>query len=147
MNATTQAPPVIVRRLVPAPANELFDDWLDPGKLAIWMRPADARKAKVKVDPRVGGELDVVMLTKSRDLPHKGVYKIIDRPSRLAFTWFSPAAPDHESLVTLDFMPVGPSTEVTLTHEHLAADDMVERHTEGWTRILELMSESYAKAA
>ncbi|HTL49240.1 MAG TPA: SRPBCC domain-containing protein [Steroidobacteraceae bacterium] len=147
MNASTQVPPVTVRHLVSAPATELFDDWLDPGKLAIWMRPADAKKAKVKVDPRVGGELDVVMHTKRRDLPHKGVYKVIDRPSRLAFAWFSPAAPDHESLVTIDFMPVGPSTEVTLTHENLAADDMVERHTEGWTRILELMSESYAKAA
>ena len=147
MNATTQVPPVTVRHLVSAPAAELFDDWLDPGKLAIWMRPADAKKAKVKIDPRVGGELDVVMHTKSRDLPHKGVYKVIDRPSRLAFTWFSPAAPDHESLVTIDFMPVGPSTEVTLTPENLAADDMVERHAEGWTRILQLMSESYAKAA
>jgi len=59
----------------PAISNKL----LDPGKLAIWMRPADAKKAKVKVDPRVGGELDIVMHTKSRDLPHKGVYKVIDR--------------------------------------------------------------------
>jgi uncharacterized protein YndB with AHSA1/START domain len=147
MNATTQGPSVTVRHLVSAPATELFDDWLDPGKLAIWMRPADAKKAKVKIDPRVGGELDIVMHTKSRDLPHKGAYRVIDRPSRLAFTWFSPAAPDHESLVTIDFMPVEPSTEVTLTHENLAADDMVERHAEGWTRILQLMSESYAKAA
>ena len=72
MNAATQSTPITVRHLVPAPATELFDDWLDPGKLAVWMRPADAKKAKVKVDPRVGGELDIVMHTKSRDLPHKG---------------------------------------------------------------------------
>jgi uncharacterized protein YndB with AHSA1/START domain len=147
MNAATQATPITVRHLVPAPATELFDDWLDPGKLAMWMRPADAKKAKVKIDPRVGGGLDIVMHTKSRDLPHKGEFKVIDRPNRISFTWFSPAAPDHESVVTLDFMPVGPSTEVTLTHDRLAAEDMVERHTEGWTRILDLMSQSYAKAA
>src|ERR1700752_2071257 len=125
MNAATHVPPVTVRHLVSAPATELFDAWLDPGKASMWMPPADAKKAKVRVDARVGGELDVVMHTKTRHLPHKGVYKIVDRPNRLAFTWFSPAAPDHESLVTLEFLPVGPATEVTLTHENLAADDMV----------------------
>ena len=147
MNAVAQVPPITVRHLVSAPATELFDAWLDPSKLAIWMRPADTQRAKVKIDPRVGGELDIVMHSPSRALPHKGVYEIIDRPRRIAFTWYSPAAPDHKSLVTVEFLPVGPATEVTLTHENLASDDMVKRHTEGWTRILELMSQTYAKAA
>ena len=45
----TQTPPLTVRHMVSAPGTELFDDWLDPGKLAIWMRPAGAKKAKVSL--------------------------------------------------------------------------------------------------
>ena len=57
MNATT-APTLTVRREIAAPAQELFDAWLDPKSLAIWMRPGSTVRSTAKTDPRVGGTFD-----------------------------------------------------------------------------------------
>ena len=87
------------------------------------------------------------MQTSSGEVPHTGAYQLIDRPSRLVFTWNSPAAGHHGSLVTIDFKPRRRGTEVVLTHQNLPSEQEVVDHTKGWARILDLMSESYAKAA
>ena len=111
------------------------------------MRPGEAQPSKVEIDPRVGGEFEVDMKTSSGEVPHTGAYQLIDRPSRLVFTWNSAEAGHHGSLVTIDFKPTGRGTGVVLTHANLPSQGEVANHTKGWARILELMSESYAKAA
>ncbi len=147
MNATANTHTLTVRQTVAAPATELFDAWLDSAKLAAWMRPSDTRRSDVKIDPRVGGEFEVLMHTPEGKIPHTGAYQVIDRARRLVFTWNSPAAGQRNSTVTLDFRPAGRGTEVVLTHQNLPDAGEVEGHTKGWTHILELMSQSYAKAA
>jgi uncharacterized protein YndB with AHSA1/START domain len=147
MNAVAIVPTVKVRREIAAPAAELFDAWLDPEKLAAWMRPGDAQRASVKLDPRVGGEFEIVMYTPSGPVPHTGRYQVIERPRRLVFTWNSAYAGQHGSLVTVEFKPAGRGTEIVLTHEKLPNAEMADAHSKGWARILELMAESYAKAA
>ena len=37
--------------------------------------------------------------------PHHGVYRVIDRPRRLVFTWISHGTEGCETLVTVDFLP------------------------------------------
>jgi len=65
MNAVTHpslAPAaVVVRRIIAAPADDLFDAWLDPEALAEWMRPGAIQRSEARTDPRVGGEYEVVM--------------------------------------------------------------------------------------
>jgi uncharacterized protein YndB with AHSA1/START domain len=145
MNATANVPTLEVRREIPAPAAELFDAWLDPARLAGWMRPSDVKRSKVKVDARVGGALEVLMQTHKGEIPHTGVYKAIERPRRLAFTWNSPAAGNRGSLVTIDFKPKGRSTEVVLKHEGLPNEDEVSGHRSGWTEILEHVAHDYSE--
>jgi uncharacterized protein YndB with AHSA1/START domain len=144
MNAVAQVPTVTVRREIAAPAAELFDAWLDPGKLSVWMRPFDTERATVKVDPRVGGEFEIVMHTPKGAIPHTGAYQEISRPRRLVFTWNSPYAGQHGSLVTVDFNAKGRATEIVITHERLPTAEMVEAHTGGWSGILEIIALSYA---
>jgi uncharacterized protein YndB with AHSA1/START domain len=147
MNATSQAPSLTVRRKVAAPPPELFDAWLDPEKLANWMRPGDTDRSNITTDPRVGGEFEILMETPRGDIPHTGAYQMIDRPKRLAFTWNSDAAGSRNSLVTIDFKPVDRGTEVVLTHENLPSREEAEGHRQGWTRVLDYMSQAYAKDA
>ena len=42
---------------LPAPAQQIFDAWLNPSSLAEWMRPCSAtpKRSDVKVDAREGG--------------------------------------------------------------------------------------------
>jgi uncharacterized protein YndB with AHSA1/START domain len=146
MNAVALVSTVSVRREIAAPAAELFDAWLDPGKLAAWMRPFDTERADVKLDARVGGEFEIVMHTPKGPVPHTGSYQEISRPRRIVFTWNSPFAGDHGSLVTVDFNARGRGTEIVITHERLPSEEMVQAHSGGWNGILDRIGEAYAEA-
>lgn len=137
MNAAIAPAAVVVRRNIAASAEDLFDAWLDPEALAIWMRPGAAvHTTQAKVEPRVGGRFEINMHADSGVIPHRGVYQVIDRPRRLVFTWFSPHTGDRDSLVTVDFLPRGDRTEVVVTHEQLP-EAKREAHNGGWTQALE----------
>ena len=137
MNAASQLTPaaVVVRRTIAASAYDLFDAWLDPEALAEWMRPGTIQRSEARVDPRVGGEYEVIMHGEKGPIPHRGIYQVIDRPRRLVFTWTSPFA-GADSRVTVDFKPMDQRTEVIVTHEQLPSGE-VTSHTDGWTSALE----------
>lgn len=146
MNEANAVPKLTVRREIAAPAKELFDAWLDPAKLAVFMRPSDTKRSAVKVDARVGGAFEIIMHTPSGPVPHTGTYREIDRPRRLVFTWNSPYALQNDSLVTVEFRPSGKATEIVLTHEGLPSQKAVDGHTKGWSDILVLFGQGYDEA-
>src|SRR5688572_33128687 len=115
MNAVALVSTVSVRREIAAPAAELFDAWLDPGKLAAWMRPFDTIRADVKLDARVGGEFEIVMHTPKGPVPHTGSYQEISRPRRIVLTLDSPVAGDHGSLATVAFNAPWVCAEIVIT--------------------------------
>jgi uncharacterized protein YndB with AHSA1/START domain len=147
MTAVAHVPTVTVRREIAAPAAELFDAWLDAEKLSQWMRPLATERSEVKVDARVGGEFEIVMFTPGGAIPHTGSYQEITRPRRIVFTWNSPYAGSHGSLVTVDFHARGSKTEIVITHERLPSDEMVKAHADGWSSILERLAGTYDAAA
>ena len=136
MNDVSNIPKVVVRREIAAPAEELFDAWLDrrePGRLDA---PAKDLAHDHKVDPRVGGNFEIIMHAETGPIPHTGTYKEIDRPRRLVFTWNSPYAGQGDSLVTVEFRPARGATEIVLTHERLPSAEMAKAHEGGWSEIL-----------
>jgi len=126
---------VTVRRTIAASADALFDAWIDARALAAWMRPGDTTRSVATVDARVGGAYEIVMHTPGGPVAHRGVYTAIERPHRLAFTWNSPYAGEHDSRVTVEFRAAGKSTEVVLTHERLPRVHAAA-HEGGWTDAL-----------
>ncbi len=136
MNTAIAPTSVIVRRTIAAAAEELFGAWLDPAALAIWMRPGTIERTTAKVDARVGGRYEIVMQGETERYPHTGVYRVIDRPRQLVFTWASRATGHADSLVTVDFLRLGAKTEVVVTHEQLPAAEHGS-HSDGWTSALE----------
>jgi uncharacterized protein YndB with AHSA1/START domain len=148
MTAVANVPTVTVKRRIAAPAQRIFDAWLDPTALAEWMRPCDAtdKRSDIKVDARVGGAFEFVMHVPSGPVRHTGVYQTIDPPRRLVFTWNSPHAGQNDSLVTVEFRPDGKATEVVITHERLP-EQARSGHMDGWTRILESLANQLAPAA
>ncbi len=93
MNAVANTPIVTVKRRINAPAQRIFDAWLDPAALAEWMRPCSSStgRSDVKVDAREGGAFEIVMHVPSGPVRHTGVYQSIEAPRRLVFTWNSPS--------------------------------------------------------
>jgi len=138
MTAIANVPTITVKRKIAAPAQQIFDAWLNPASLAEWMRPCSGgtAPATVKVDAREGGAFEIVMHVPSGPVLHTGVYQTIDAPRRLVFTWNSPGAGQHDSLVTVELRAAGQSTEVIITHERLP-EAAQAGHAAGWTELLE----------
>lgn len=133
-----------VTRHVAAPPERVFDAWLSAETMTRFITPDPGFKdPDVTIDPREGGRFDIIMKAPERDLPHWGIYKTIDRPNRLVFTWASEFSLE-DSTVTLTFAPSGTGTDVTLVHERFKSEEMRNNHEAGWTSILSRLSEAVA---
>jgi len=141
MNAALASAAVVVRRTISASAEDLFDAWLNPLALAVWMRPGTIRDTRAHVEARVGGSYEIVMRGDSNPIIHHGVYLVIERPRKLVFTWISQFTEQSETLVTVDFLPVDGRTEVVVTHEKLPESEL-PGHSRGWTSGLEHLEEA-----
>src|SRR4029077_8742144 len=136
-SAMTSAPLRIVR-VLPASAEEVFDAWIDPESLAVWMAPGSVVRSVVEVDARVGGRFRIVMKGPDCDHEHTGEYLVLERPHRLVFTWISEATGGRTTTVSVDLRPRGhDAVELTLTHEGLPDEAAAANHRSGWGGILE----------
>lgn len=135
-----------ISRTITASPDRLFRAWTDPKELMHWWRmEGDGWAfAGADVDLRVGGRYRLGM-TSPDGKKHvaRGVYREIQRPTRLAFTWDweDPASRVGDTLVTVEFKKVGGnSTEVVLTHERFPDQARAVRHEQGWTQLLNLLN-------
>ncbi len=136
---------VTVRREIAAPAETLYDAWLDAEQLGTWMRPRTVSETRAETDPRVGGDFRIVMVSDGSDLLHRGTYREIDRPSRLVFTWSSPATGHRDSVVTVTFEPLKTgSTMVEIHQVGLPDEESRASHTGGWSDALALLERHQA---
>ncbi len=143
--APKPADKVIVRRTINAPREDVFAAWLDPKGMSQWFCPGDVQTANVQIDARVGGKFRIVMRKPGEDTDHTGEYKIIDRPSKLAFTWSSNYTDNQPTPVTIEFFDRGKQCELVLTHERFPRLDLVAPHQGGWTSIVEKLDAFLAK--
>ena len=130
---------LVVKRVIAAPAEIIFDAWTDADSFATWMTAGPVTHAEATTDPQVGGEFTVMVHTPTQALPHRGTYLVIDRPRRLSFTWLSPNTDDKETVVTVDFTEVAAGTEVAVTHEGLPGRRAWDAHSGGWIACLEAL--------
>jgi len=140
----TDAPRLVLERILPAPPADVFRAWTDPESLRVFMCPGTVTSALVEADPKVGGRFRIVMRDLEGDRDHTGEYRVVDPPHRLVFTWHSPVTGPGGSLVTVELSPHVDGTRLVLTHEQLPSDDLVRRHRGGWTTILEKLERHLA---
>jgi uncharacterized protein YndB with AHSA1/START domain len=151
---TTTAPPdapqLVVTRRIAAPPERVFDAWLDPERLRVWMAPGHmpGSTARVAVDPRVGGAFRIDMVGgDGRVFEHVGTYLELDRPRRLCFTWISEGTEQRASVVRVELTPVDGGTELRLTHTGLPSEESARGHEEGWGELVDQLSTLLAPAA
>ena len=99
-----------IDRVIKAPAEKLFNAWLDPEMLKKFMLPGpDMSLPSAKVDAREGGRFDLIMRDATDDMPHGGVYKKIDPHSQIIFHGKAPGPlPRAKSRWTLHRMATAP---------------------------------------
>jgi uncharacterized protein YndB with AHSA1/START domain len=127
-----------------ASAERVFDAWLDPKAVRLWMALPygdfgnfDVRR--VEIDPKVGGKFTFSDARKEGEAVHWGTYVEIDRPRRLVFTWFT-SKEDEEancSTVALTIEKDGDGCVATIVHTMDAKwADYTKRVEKGWGGML-----------
>ncbi len=126
---------LVVRHVLRASAEFLFDAWTDPKLLARWFHARPSWTTEViAADVRVGGAWEIVMhADDGPDCHVSGKYLAIERPHRLVFTWHANAERDYQTVVTLSLRPIGrETTELVLTQTGLREEQDRSEHQSGW---------------
>lgn len=133
-------------RVIKADPERVFRAWTDPTDLKRWSCPeGDYSVADVKVDLAVGGKYRIQMKTPDgNSVAAHGVYKEIERPRKLVYTWDWEHESIGETRVTVEFNDLGGSTEVVLTHERFPNAEAKTGHEEGWTGCLNRLERVFA---
>ena len=146
---STQTETVLkMTRVIPAEVAAVFAAWTDPAKMSEWCAPDGVECVNVEVDLSVGGSYHLQMKSPDGEYNARGVYKEIDAPNRLSYTWRWDEK-EHdcgETLVTVEFNDLGGSTEVVLTHEGFPNAEAKEGHDQGWTSCLGRLEQMFRSA-
>ena len=129
-------------------AESVYDAWLNPESVKTWMCPADIVSVpNPKIDAKVGGKFQFDMkIGEDRVIPHSGEYKILERPTKIQFTWVSVNTNNEDSLVTITISPLDSNRcELKLVHELLPSEESHKDHEGGWNNILKTLHEKISK--
>lgn len=142
-----------IRRMFSAPREKVFEAWTQREKLEKWMCRDDsenvARYTEFNVCPG-GTNCMEIRTTDGATYKQKVTFQEIKPPEKLVFTWswerFAPSGEKNEvqdeTLVTVDFVPRGTFTEVTLTHERFRDSEQRDRHNKGWNGCFDKLAEA-----
>lgn len=122
-------------RVIKAPPEAVFDAWTKPDILLEWWGPEGTTTPDHAHDVRVGGAWRTRMTGPQGDYVCSGVYRTIDRPRRLSFTW-GWVQPDgsrgHETVVDVTFQPVAGGTRMMLVQQSFQDAGQTTAHSQGW---------------
>jgi uncharacterized protein YndB with AHSA1/START domain len=124
---------ITVERTIPAPADEVFDAWLNP---KIPGNPWNAAE-KFSLDPKVDG----LFYWHLKGTSHYGRFTKVERPGLVQHTWVSPNTLGQESMVTVTFRKQEDISVMTLVHSALPDTDGGRSHEKGWNYFLSIFAE------
>lgn len=138
-------PKIKVTKTFGAPAEKIFDAWIDPEMIGQWMFGPELREEEVvrlETDPEEGGTFSFVVRRDGEELNHLGRYLELDRPRRLVFTWGIESESEEESVVTIEITPAEGGCRLTLTHTlDPKWAEYADRTRESWSYMLDKLSE------
>jgi len=135
---------VRVTRRFPAPAEAVFDSWVDEATAGEWLfATPDGEMVRVALDARPGGRFEIVERRGGEDILHTGVYEAVERPTRLVFTLQVPKYSPGPERVTIEIIPAADGgCELTLSQSVSAnAPASPEQIEHGWRAILRALAE------
>jgi uncharacterized protein YndB with AHSA1/START domain len=134
---------LVVRRVLKASAEFLFDAWTDPTHMARWFHARPDWTTEVRAaEARAGGAWEIIMHAPDGSTCHPlGRYLELDRPRRIVFTWRDDPGDARETVVTIELKPLGPhETELILTQTGLRDVPDQEDHQNGWEGCLQCLT-------
>jgi uncharacterized protein YndB with AHSA1/START domain/predicted enzyme related to lactoylglutathione lyase len=129
---------LLMKRRLPAPQAAVFEAWTDPQHVRLWFCPVGFEVVVAEVDLRPGGAYRIGMRSpEGKVATTHGVFREIQAPERLVYTWRWEDPGALETLVTVEFHDRGPETELVLRHERFADAARRDNHLQGWQGCLQ----------
>jgi glutathione S-transferase len=140
MTATDTSMTVVREITIKAPAARVFAALTEPDQLTQWWGDEKTyRVTQLKRDLRVGGTWQSTgTSTDGREFIVQGVYRAIDPPRLLEYTWRPSWAPDPtqpDTVVRIDLFERDGGTLVRVTHSGFADAAQRNSHDDGWMRV------------
>ena len=140
-----------IERLIAATPERLFELWTEPSELIKWWGPEGYTTPKHAMDVRPGGRWRTTMHSPTgTDHTVSGIYRTIDPPRRLVFTWGwddDNGTRGHETEVTVTFDPAPGGTRMVLVQQVFADKDSRGRHEHGWSSSFVCLEREATRAA
>ena len=156
MSTAAKKPALVLKRLISAPRERVFEAWIDPEQFAKWWGPHTLTAPKVVLDVRPGGKIEVDMQGPKgspweKPYPMGGEFREISRFDRLVFTTTIGGGKVHENLNEVAFADKNGRTEMTLTVTVLRTTPEFAKSLagmeQGWSQSLEKLAALAAGAA
>jgi uncharacterized protein YndB with AHSA1/START domain len=134
-----------ITRVIAADPETVFDAWTQPEHIKKWSAPEGMDVPISEVDLTVGGRFHLQMRNAEGGMHNaRGIYREIDRPNRITYSWTWDEHPDHgQSLITVELKAVEGGTEVSMVHSGLPDEKSVTDHEGGWTSCLNRLEGLY----
>ncbi len=136
MSATTELTGLEMTRRLRTSLPQAFACWTRPEVLKQWFGPGNCEVREVQLDPRVGGAYRIAVSSeKFGDLAVRGVYREVDAPKKLSFTWQWEDDEDwenFESVVIVELAEVKGGVDLRLTQTAFPNEQSREGHDHGW---------------
>jgi uncharacterized protein YndB with AHSA1/START domain len=133
-----------LERLIAAPPELLFELWTEPSELVRWWSPDGYATSVDTLDTQPGGRWRTILHgPEGRSVAMSGVYRIVEPPRRLSFTWAwedANGTRGHETEVIVNFEATSGGTRLVLVQQPFEAKDACDRHTAGWAASLDRLA-------
>ena len=121
--------------MVLAPVERVYKAWTEPAQISKWFACGATTNVLVSQDFRVGGEYRIECHSPEGTLATIfGIFQEIAPNRKLVYTWNNISAeyPANDTVVSVEFLDRGETTEIVLKHTNFAIPLSAEGHTFGW---------------
>jgi uncharacterized protein YndB with AHSA1/START domain/uncharacterized damage-inducible protein DinB len=146
---------ISITRVANAAPEDVFDGWIARSDLSKWWGPREGRRdwttPHVETTPTTGGSYRICIRSpKGDDHWMGGIYRLIDRPRRLAFTFAwekdhnENSKAGQERQVAVEFGETGGKTRVMFRIDGFPSVQARDGEVEGWTQTLNRFVDYFA---
>ena len=133
-----------LERMIPMEPETLFALWIEPAQLVKWWAPDGYAASVDQLESKAAGRWRVTMRKPDgEEVATSGVYRVVDPPRRLCFTWAWEGAGGvrgHETDVTVTFEAAPGGTRLVLIQERFDTKQARDGHGGGWSAAFDRMA-------
>ena len=128
----------------PYPPAKVWQAWTDPAIAQLWFGSDPAGKVlAANFDVQINGAYSVTFANSDgTEFTCQGVYKEIDPPHKLVFTWGWADQPEVAELITLHFTPNEGGTLMLFEQSNIDPSTTLHNYEEGWRRTFQKLEKA-----